>query len=827
MAEQRSNKSSKKKKSAAGSKVEVGDINVGRDLNGNIIVGNNNVINIPVKQAFLSLHQLPQPPADFTGREELIAQLLADFEKGKGAAITGQPIHGLIGMGGIGKTVLGLVVAHQLKKDYPDAQIFLDLKGTTTPLSAMDVMRHVILSFEPKADVRDLDEVGMSTAYQSVLHGKKALLFLDNARSAEQIAALRPPETCALLMTSRWTFGGSGLQKRHIGVMSQENAENFLLELCPRIADKVDELAKACACLPLALRIAGSFLQVNNDYSVGAYVAELGDKKAKLGTLGESREEAELRTEPDLVATFQQSYDQLAKEEVGEIVQKYWRTLGVFSTSFEPTALEAIWELGAKETSKLIRLYKRYSLIDFDENTTRYSLHDLLAVYALSQMNDKEEYKARLKHAAHYEDVLGKANDLYLEGGEKISTGLRLFDREWENIRTSQAWISAGGESPAFSELCVDYPNAGAHILDLRQHPRERIRWLEAALAAARQIGDRRGEGNTLGHLGVAYKNLSEVRKAIQFYEQALVIARELGDRRGEGAMLANLGNAYKKFGNVSKAIELHEQALIMAREIGDRRGEGQALGNLGTDYGDLGEARKAIEFHKKHLTIAREIGDLYGQGHTLGRLGHAYADLGETREAIKSYGKHLAISRKLGDRRGESTALTNLGVAYTELGEWRKAIKLYEQALLIKREIGHRGGEEIALGNLGSAYYSLGEFRKAIEFYKQSLAIKRETGDRRGEGQDLGSLGSAYFDLQEYAEAENYYRQQLTIVQAIGDRNGEGLALWGLAICNKQAGAIDGAREMFQKALEIFKEIESPSANTMQKMLDELDKEG
>jgi hypothetical protein len=40
------------------------------------------------------LHQLPQPPADFTGREELIAQLLADFEGGKGATITG-----LTGMG--------------------------------------------------------------------------------------------------------------------------------------------------------------------------------------------------------------------------------------------------------------------------------------------------------------------------------------------------------------------------------------------------------------------------------------------------------------------------------------------------------------------------------------------------------------------------------------------------------------------------------------------------------------------------------------------------------------------------------------------------------
>src|SRR5215510_11509783 len=114
MAEKPLNESTEENKSAAQSNIEVGKIEVGGNVGGSLIVGNNNIINItPAQQVFRSLHQLPQPPADFTGREELIAQLIADFEKGKGAASTSQPIHGLIGMGGIGKTTLGLVVAHQ------------------------------------------------------------------------------------------------------------------------------------------------------------------------------------------------------------------------------------------------------------------------------------------------------------------------------------------------------------------------------------------------------------------------------------------------------------------------------------------------------------------------------------------------------------------------------------------------------------------------------------------------------------------------------------------------------------------------------------------
>jgi hypothetical protein len=408
-------------------------------------------------------------------------------------------------------------------------------------------------------DLRTLDETGMANAYRSVLYGKRVLLFLDNARSAEQVAPLRPPETCAMLVTSRWTFSVPGSKNRHVGVMSQENAEKFLLELCPRIDNQADALARACACLPLALRIAGSFLHVNDDYSIEAYLTELADKKAKLGTLGENRKEAELRTEPDVFATFQQSYEQLAKEEGDDNAQKYWRTLGVFPASFASNALEAVWELQAKETSRLIRLYKRYSLIECDEITLRYSLHDLLAAYALSQMRDGEERNARLKHASHYKDVLRAAAQLYDQGGEKMLTGLHLFDLEWENIRAGQAWASQSSDDQDCLALSNEFPIIGYMILSLRQHPKEELAWHETALQAARKLGKKRYEGYHLGNLGTAYYRLGDVHKAIEFHEGHLAISREIGDRSGEGRALGNLGVGYRNLGEARKAIEFYQ----------------------------------------------------------------------------------------------------------------------------------------------------------------------------------------------------------------------------------------------------------------------------
>jgi tetratricopeptide (TPR) repeat protein len=85
-------------------------------------------------------------------------------------------------------------------------------------------------------------------------------------------------------------------------------------------------------------------------------------------------------------------------------------------------------------------------------------------------------------------------------------------------------------------------------------------------------------------------------------------MAREIGDRRGEGNALGNLGIAYADLGETGRAIEYYEHRLLIAREVGDRGGEGQALGNLGNAYADLGETRRGIKFLRAALEICEAI---------------------------------------------------------------------------------------------------------------------------------------------------------------------------------------------------------------------------
>ncbi len=241
-----------------------------------------------------------------------------------------------------------------------------------------------------------------------------------------------------------------------------------------------------------------------------------------------------------------------------------------------------------------------------------YALHQVLHAFALAELREAgEEAQARLAHARHYLEVAGAADELYRRGGEDLRRGLALFDREWPHIRAGHDWAVEHAETDEeATRLCSAYPDAAVDCLDLRLSPGEKIPWLEAAVEAARRLGDREAEGVHLGNLGLAYAALGEVRKAIGFYEQALAIDREIGDRRGEGADLGNLGNAYAALGEVRKAIGYYEQALEIAREIGDRRGEGNSLGNLGLAYKRLGDVARAQELWQEALRIFEEIED-------------------------------------------------------------------------------------------------------------------------------------------------------------------------------------------------------------------------
>src|ERR1044072_2028880 len=109
------------------------------------------------------LHEVPRPPADFTGREDELKELLSAIEA------VGVTISGLQGLGGIGKTALALHVFERLNPRHPDAQFFLDLKGASTqPLTVAEALAHVVRAYHPAAKLPE-SESELRRLYLSLL----------------------------------------------------------------------------------------------------------------------------------------------------------------------------------------------------------------------------------------------------------------------------------------------------------------------------------------------------------------------------------------------------------------------------------------------------------------------------------------------------------------------------------------------------------------------------------------------------------------------------------------------------------------------------------
>ena len=131
--------------------------------------------------------QLPSAPRWFTGRDDELAALTAALAEGLSSAST-VVISAVAGAGGIGKTALALHWAHRHAHHFPDGQLFVNLRGfdpsgtPTPPATAIRILLHA-LGVEGSALPADLE--AQSALYRSLVAGKRMLVVLDNAASAD------------------------------------------------------------------------------------------------------------------------------------------------------------------------------------------------------------------------------------------------------------------------------------------------------------------------------------------------------------------------------------------------------------------------------------------------------------------------------------------------------------------------------------------------------------------------------------------------------------------------------------------------------------------
>jgi DNA-binding SARP family transcriptional activator len=235
--------------------------------------------------------ELPADIPAFTGRSAELSEL--DRLLTGRAEPTAMVISAVSGTAGVGKTALAIHWSHRVAEHFPDGQLYVNLRGydPSQPSTGAEALARLLRTLSgPGQDIPD-DEDERATRYRSLLAGKRMLIVLDNAQSAEQVRPLLPgTPACMVLVTSRDALTGliarDGATRLELDVLPPEDAADLLRALIGQRADAdldaVAALAAQCCRLPLALRAAAELAGARSATPLGDLAAELAEQRKRL-----------------------------------------------------------------------------------------------------------------------------------------------------------------------------------------------------------------------------------------------------------------------------------------------------------------------------------------------------------------------------------------------------------------------------------------------------------------------------------------------------------------------------------------------------------------
>jgi DNA-binding SARP family transcriptional activator/tetratricopeptide (TPR) repeat protein len=632
--------------------------------------------------------ELPNDLADFTGRVahvERLAGLLssAGVCDGTATATSRGVVSSVVsGIGGIGKTTLAVHAAQRARPQFPDGQLYVDLRGThQDPLEPGEVLARFLRSLGVPGDAVPVDVDERAAAFRSRLADRRILILLDDARDAAQVRPLLPGTPgCAVLVTSRRRLTGLDASRHlDLDVLTDAEARELFTQIvdAEHVAspsggsdpdDALEEVLRSCAGLPLAIRIAAARLSAQPTWTVRTLADRLAAQERLLDEL--TVDDRAVRT------SFALSYRLLPPDEA-----KAFQLLGCCEgpTITTRSAAALLGRTGQEAQRVLDGLAAVHLLTAVDVD--RYRFHDLVKTFAAEcaaaelARAERDEAVRRvliwyLHSAVAVHSQLSRSPLRFDVPTDELAAPLPALDSRALSIDWCEAelpnLVAATGQAARDGDLEIAWklPAALRAFHLVHKHWAEWIATNLIGVASAERLGDAVGQGLLLNNLSIAYQDLHRFDEALGCLNRALVLHRQAGDRLGELFVLVNVGVLHDRLGQHAAAEERYNAARVVNRDIGDRAIEAALSLNLGVAYRGLGRIDDAAAVTADAAQLYRDIGDPAQEGVALSNLADLRLLADDRPGAIAAYGRALRILAEAGHRHESATALIGLGNA-------------------------------------------------------------------------------------------------------------------------------------------------------------------
>ncbi|MFB9660301.1 BTAD domain-containing putative transcriptional regulator [Glycomyces mayteni] len=647
--------------------------------------------------------QLPSDTVAFTGRAAELERLDALKAAADGSPT---PIVGVVtGTAGIGKTALAVHWARGVADEFPDGQLFVNLRGyhRERALPPHRVLARFMRALGVRGEDVPEDADELAAAYRSVMDGRRMLIVLDNAGSSDQVRPLLPGAAGSLvLVTSRDVL---------LGLIAAEGASQIGLEL-PTLAEArsllsrrigpdrlaaerraADDIIAASARLPLALAIAAAQAVARHDTRLSTLAEQLG---AGLDAFGAPS------TETDVRAVFSWSYRSLSPD-----AARLLRLLGLHpGPDITAAAAASLGDRTPPLAERLIAELVRVNLVT-EHAPGRYALHDLMREYCaeLLRAEESDADRDRAVHGVlgHYlrtgYDAAAAVNpqraDLvsgevpavaHPEAIDGYDSAIAWFTAETEVLLAVVDWAAAAGLDRQVWQLV--WVLAG--FLERQGAWTQWVACQQEALAAAERLGDPNLLAYAHSGIGRAYARMSRAEEAERHYSEALELHRGLGDLNGQSRIETSLAMLHERLGRYARALEHALRAVEVERRLGDSTGTANARNMVAWCYTKSGQQELALDWGRQAMAGYRRMGELGGEAAALDTIGQAYHQSGRYAEAIDNYRRSIRLNRRLGDRYFEAMGLLNLGDSQAASGDRAAARDTWRLAGAVLDELQH-----------------------------------------------------------------------------------------------------------------------------------------